>query len=114
MTISPCSSARCCCSLGWWNNCAGGVNCRPLLRISARAAAPPLPLAGEGWGGGAGRVTESRSLDGVFPHPPRSIERVDLPPKREREAKGASPPQPRRGECPERGFKWFQALPSSH
>src|SRR3954451_667386 len=42
----------------------------------------PLPLAGEGWGGG---LPTSAAWWRQFPHPPRSAERVDLPRTRERQ-----------------------------
>jgi hypothetical protein len=43
-----------------------------MLGIAACAAALPLPLAGEGWGGGA---SEHRRKWMDFPHPPRYARR---------------------------------------
>jgi hypothetical protein len=57
---------------------------RPDRVCSRNGSALPLPLAGEGWGGGANYATDLARIE--FPHPTHSAaaERVDLPRKRER------------------------------
>jgi hypothetical protein len=50
------------------------------MSCNGTGSALPLPPAGEGWGG----AQREFSVRGESPHPPRSIERVDLPRKRER------------------------------
>ena len=70
------------CQLGYYR-----TNSQSGMRLETSGgnnrSALPLPLAGEGWGGGTASEVDV-VWQAVFPHPPRSIERVDLPRRRER------------------------------
>jgi hypothetical protein len=74
----------------------------PSRRARGARSSPSPALAGEGWGGGARRECGVR---GESPHPPRSIERVGLPRKRERRRLLAAASAPLRIESSDSNFK---------